>query len=217
MRHLLEYLDFSDLSGEAAERAIQKIREKKYEGSYGGDDTAEDAIDDDALFEPDHQEMSQMFGDDYYEDNGNNFMIANDRTDIGFVGMQDQNYYLHCAKALNVTNDNLFFRWLEIPTRFWPYISYTFKDSRGSSSNTSIEFAADETWVIDYLGEESLKQLDDSYLPKAEEKFNKHIRNILFKISDRIDDAYEDDGIIDTIERFDLKFTEDGEIDTSKE
>jgi hypothetical protein len=216
MRHLLEYLEFDKLSDEAAKTAIENVRNEKYAGHYGGYDIAEDAIDDDSLFEPPHEEMSELFGDDYYEENNNSHMIENTRENISFEGTQSQNYYLQCGSALNVTNDNLFFRWLGIPTRFWTYISYSFEDSTWSSKNTTIEFDIDEQWLEENLGEGSLAKLEP-HLENAEKKFDKHISNVLSIISSRIDDQFEDEGIIDTIENYEIFFTEEGEIDDSKE
>ena len=212
MRHLLEYLEFNELSPEAAETAIERVRDEKYAGHYGGYDVAEDAIDDDSLFEPYYSEMAELFGDGYYEENNNRHMIENTRENISFEGTQSQNYYLQCASALDVTNDNLFFRWLGIPTRFWTYLSYTFRDSTWSSKNTTIEFEIDEQWLEENLGEGSLGKLEP-YLENAEKKFSEHIKNVLSMISSRVDNEFEDEGIIDTIERYEIGFTEDGEIE----
>jgi hypothetical protein len=216
MKHLLEYVDFQNLSDEAAENAIENVRNEKYKGNYGGYDVSENAIDDDALFEPSQEEMSKIFGDDYYERNGDRFMIENTKKNISFEGTQSQNYYLHCSDALDVTSDNLFFRWLGVPTRFWKYVSYSFKDSNWSRTNTSIEFEIDETDMEENLGEGSMKVLDP-YLEEAEKKFNAHIGHVLSQISDRIDAEFEDNGIVDTIEGYDIVFTEDGEIDDKEE
>jgi hypothetical protein len=216
MRHLLEYLEFDKLSPEAAETAIERVRDEKYAGHYGGYEVADVSIDDDSLFEPSHIEMSELFGDDYYEENSNRHMIENTRKNISFEGTQSQNYYLRCSSALDVTNDNLFFRWLGIPTRFWAYISYAFRDSTWSSKNTTIEFDIDEQSLEENLGEGSLAKLDP-YLEKAEKKFDQHINNVLSDISSRIDDEYEDEGIIDTIETFGIVFDEDGEIENPEE
>jgi hypothetical protein len=216
MKHLLEYFKFNELSDEAAKNAIEKVRDEKYAGHYGEYNIAEDAIDDDALFEPSYEEMAELFGGDYYEENNNSHMIENTRKNISFEGTQSQNYYLQCEDALNVTNDNLFFRWLGIPTRFWTYISYSFKDSTWSSKNTNIEFDIDEQWLEENLGEGSLAKLEP-YLEKAEKKFDQHISNVLSTISSNIDKQFEDEGIVDTIEALDLTFTEEGEIEDSEE
>lgn len=211
MKHLLEYLEFDELSDSAKDIAVERVKEEKYKGNYGGDDVSW-VIDDDALFEPPHEEMAELFGEDYYEINGA-YMIENDRDDISFEGTQSQNYYLHCKKALNVTNDNLFFRWLGIPTRFWKFISYNFAERSWSGSNTAIEFEIDDTEeMADNLGENAMDILDP-YLEKAEQKFKEHISNVLRKISNSIDEEFEDDGIINTIEANNIHFTEEGEIE----
>lgn len=210
MRHLYEYLEFGELSEESKKSAIENVRNAKYSGEYGGDDVASWVIDDDSLFEPGHDEMKELFGDDYYEDNGNRFMIENLRKGISYIGKQDPNYYIHCKDAIDISNDNLFLRWIGIPAAFRPYTNYSFSDPH--RGDTKIEFEIDDLdSMTEELGEES-EELLMRYFEKAEEKFSKHVDNVLTRISNDIDDQFEDDGIIDTIERDDIKFEEDGSI-----
>lgn len=210
MKHLYEYMEFEDLSSEAKKSALDNVRNEKYSGKYGGDDVSSWVIDDDSLFEPPHKEMEELFGDDYYEANGNRFMIENLRKEIYFIGKQDPNYYLHCESAINVTNDNLFLRWLGIPAAFRPHIYYMFQSS--GSDNTTIVFEIEDLdSMIDEYGEES-EDLLTNYCNRAERKFNAHIDRVLTRISDEIDAQFEDDGIINTIEINDIKFEEDGSI-----
>jgi len=210
MRHLFEYVEFEDLSPDSKKVALNNVRDKKYSGKYGGDDVALWVIDDDSLFEPPHEEMEKLFGDDYYEANGDRFMIQNLRKEIYFIGKQDPNYYLHCESAIDVTNNNLFLRWLGIPAAFRPHTYYIFKSS--GSGNTTIEFEIDdlESMIAEY-GEESENFLN-GFFDRAEKKFNKHIDGVLTRISNDIDAQFEDGGIIDTIENNDIKFEEDGSI-----
>lgn len=214
MRHLYEYMEFDNLSQEAKNLAIDNVREKKYEGKYGGDDVGEWIVDADALFEPPSQEMEDLFGEDYYEANGNQFMIENTRENISFIGKQDPNYYIHCAHAMEVTNDNLFLRWLGIPPKFHPYIYYSFRSS--GNKNTFIEFEIDdlESMIEAYSEEyeEDVVEILLGFFDRAEKKFEKHIDRVLTLISDSIDEEFSDDGIIDTIESNDIRFEEDGSI-----
>lgn len=210
MRHLFEYMEFDELSSKAKTSALDNVRNEKYSGRYGGDDVASWVIDDDSLFEPPHEEMEKLFGDDYYEDNGNRFMIQNLRKDIYFIGKQDPNYYLHCENAIDISNDNLFLRWLEIPAAFRPHIYYMFKSS--GKSNTTIVFEIEDldSMIAEY-GEES-EDLLTNYCNRAERKFSDHMDRVLTRISNDIDAQFEDGGIIDTIEINDIKFEEDGSI-----
>ena len=209
MKHLYEYLQFSELSKEAASNAIEIVRQERYE-DY---DICDWAVDDSELFEPPHEEMVQLFGDNYYEANGNRFMIENDSPKkISFVGKQDQNHYLHCSKAMEVSNSNLFLRWLGIPPRFFKYIYYAFIDGgRGySDSNTAIDFQIDDHQEFDEKFGAKGETILAEYFEKAEKKFDSHMDYVLTKISSCIDSQYEDDAIIDHIESNEITFDEDG-------
>jgi 3',5'-cyclic AMP phosphodiesterase CpdA len=206
MKHLYEYLQFSELSDEAASNAIEKIRQERYEDSY----ICEWAIDDSELFEPPHEEMAELFGENYYAGNGNEFMLENTKPkSISFVGKQDQNHYLHCSKSIDVTNNNLFYRWLGIPARFHKYIYYTFGDGY-SRSNTGIDFQMDDHQEFDEKFGENGETILAEYFEKAEKKFDSHMDYVLTKISSCIDSQYEDDAIIDHIESNEITFDGDG-------
>jgi hypothetical protein len=206
MRHLYEYLKFNELSDKASHNAIETIRQERYEDPY----ICEWVVDDSELFEPPHKEMVELFGENYYEANGNRFMIENDSPKkISFVGKQDQNHYLHCSKAIDVSNNNLFLRWLGIPPKFFKYLYYAFIDGY-SSSNTSIDFQIDDHQEFgEKFGVKGEKILAE-YLERAENKFNSHMDYVLTKISSCIDSQYEDDAIIDHIESNDIMFDEEG-------
>lgn len=211
MRHLFEYHDFTNLSHEARENAIENVRSAKYSGEYGADDISSHVVDDDSLFEPPHEEMKDLFGDDYYESNGNRFMIENSRNQIYFISKEDPNYYIHCKMSLDVTNDNLFLRWLGIPSAFRKYTYYTFIDP-GRASNTTIELEIDdEESMIEEFGSDSVQVLN-THFEKATRKFDTHIDNVLSGITSSIEDEFSDDSILDDIENFDIKFEEDGSI-----
>ena len=123
MNHLYEYLEFDQLSDASKKTAMDKVRDRRY---HEIDSICRDAVEDDFLFEPPHSEMTALFGDDYEEANGGKPMIMNTRKNISFVGKDDPNYYIHCADAIEVTNDNLFLRWLGIPPIFRDFVYYTF-------------------------------------------------------------------------------------------
>jgi len=209
MKHLLEYLDFSELSPEAANNAIEKVRQERYE-DY---DICDWVVDDSELFEPPHKEMSQLFWEDYYESNGDRFMIENESPKkISFVGKQDQNHYLHCSKAMEVSNDNLFLRWLGIPPRFFKYIYYSFIDGGlgYSGSNTAIAFEIEDHQEFEERFGSQGETILAEYFEKAEKKFDSHMDYVLTKISSCIDSQYEDDAIIDHIESNEITFDEEG-------
>jgi hypothetical protein len=194
---------YSQLSDEARQNAIENIREEMWEGKHGADHIPEWVIDDDYLFEPTHQEMEEVFGYDYATYLKGNPMIANDRENISYVSKDDRNYYLHCAKALNVTKEGMFFGWLGIPTYFWDHIGYWFVD-RGTYTTIDFDIEDDED-----LDEETRKRLE-VYLAKAQEKFKSHMDKTLDRITRDIDIQYEDGEIIDRIESNEILFDKEG-------
>jgi hypothetical protein len=194
---------FDELSQEAKKNAIQNVREEMWEGGYGADDIPSWVIDDDYIFEPTHDEMVATFGPNYNDSLDGNPMIANDRDDISYVSKDDQNYFLHCKKALNITNDGMFFGFLGIPPYFWDEISYYFEDS---GTYTKIEFEIENEVEMD---SSQLSRLIE-YLDKASEKFRKHMDSVLTRITRDIEDQYEDEQIKDRIESNDIIFDSEG-------
>jgi hypothetical protein len=211
MKHLYEYLEFDDLSEEARKNAINNVRAQRYED---GDDICQWAIDDSELFEPPHEDMSKIFGEDYYEALGNRFMLGNsDPKKINFVSKSDPNYYITCSDAIDIAEDSMFLRWLGIPSRFNSYLYYKLRNPNYRNSSTIIEFDIENLdGLIEKFGPEGERELE-SYIEKAELKWESHMNYVLDKITSCIDNEYEDEGIIDHIENNDIKFTEDGEID----
>lgn len=210
MRHLFEYYEFDNLSDKAQKNAIERVRSEMYDGNWSSDMSW--VIDDDALFEPPQTEMEKLFGPDYILNNGGRFMIKNTRKNIYLIGKSDPNYYIHCADALDVTNDNLFLRWIGIPNRFRKFIYYSFKNT-GRYGSTTIEFEIDdEETMIEKLGPESIGEIE-GYFESAEKKFEHHIDWVLTNASNAYEDQFTDDGVINAIESNDIVFHEDGEID----
>jgi predicted RNA-binding protein with PUA-like domain len=194
---------FDELSQEAKKNAIQNVREEMWEGRHGADDISSWVIDDDFIFEPTHDEMLDIFGPNYNDSLDGNPMIANDRDDISYISKEDQNYYLHCKKALNVTNDGMFLGFLGIPPYFWDDINYYFVDS---GTYTKIEFEIENE---DEMDSSQLSRLN-SYLDKASDKFKKHMDSVLTRITRDIEDQYEDEQIEDRIESNDIIFDSEG-------
>lgn len=194
---------FFELSEESQKKAVENIREGMWEGKYGSDSIPEWVIDDDYIFEPTHDEMTKIFGPNYDESLDGNPMIANDREDISYVSKDDQNYYLHCAESLNVTNDGMFLGFLGIPPYFWDDLNYRFYD-RGTY--TEIEFEIEDE---DILSERDLDSLN-KYIEKGEKRFKDHMSNVLDRITRDINAQYEDDAIKERIENEDIVFDIEG-------
>lgn len=214
MRNLLPFLvfeeeksqfSFGELSPEAKENAIQNVREKMWQGGYGAYDIPGWVVDDDYLFEPLHSEMEEVFGSGYNDDLGGIPMIGNDRKEISFVSKADQNYYLHCARAIDINNQEMFLGWLGIPPFFWNDLVPRFYDI---GTYTKIEIEAEDP---DQYNERQQKLLDD-YLESAEKKWRLHMENVLDRITRNIEAQYEDAEIEERIESNEILFDEEGDI-----
>jgi hypothetical protein len=198
-----ESYTFEELSPEIQKAAIQNVREEMWEGNHGGGDIPELVIDDDYLFEPTHDEMVKIFGENYSDSLDENPMIANDRKHISYVSKDDQNYYLHCGEALNITNDGMFLGFLGIPPYFWDELNYRFYD-RGTY--TEIDFEMENE---DDLSEWDLDPLN-KYIEKAKKRFKDHMGNVLDRITRDINDQYEDESIKERIENNEILFDSEG-------
>jgi hypothetical protein len=186
---------FDELSEESKKNAIAQIRSGMLEGKYGAEDIPGWVIDDDFLFEPTHKELAKVFGPNYNNDLGDSPMIGNGRNGIYFeVGK-----YLHCAKALEVNNKEMFLGWLGISPFYWEDLYYTFRDP---SSSTKIEFEIENE---DEMTKERISRIDH-YIEKAEKKFGSHMDDVLERIDKSIDSQYEDTEIQERIAANDYMF-----------
>jgi hypothetical protein len=199
-----ESLRFEQLSEEAKKNAIDKFRSEMWEGKHGADDIAEWVIDDDYLFEPTHKELEEVFGSRYNDDLKDVPMIGNTRKDISYISKDDQNYYLHCAKALDVNHQEMFFSWLGFSLIFWYDTSYEFLD-RGTYTEIEFEFLSDED---DFTPQHI--QLWEKEVETAEKKWKEHMSEVLDRITESIESEYSDERIEERIESNDILFDEEG-------
>lgn len=194
---------FDELSKDAQKNAIENIRDGMYQGEYGADDIPEWTIDDDYLFEPPHTEMVEVFGPDYDSDLGGKPLIGNDRESIYFNSKSDRSYYLHCKKALDINDHDMFLGWLGITPYFWDHVSYYFSDE---GTYTKIYFEYDEDEIKPHL----LNTLNIE-LEKAESNFENHLSRVLDSITKSIESEFEDDDrIIDRIDSQEILFDKEG-------
>lgn len=197
-------LRFNELTPEAKKKAIETVREEMWEGKHGGYDIAEWVIDDDYLFEPTHKELEEVFGSRYNDDLKDHPMIGNDREDISYIAKDDQNYYLHCAKALDINHEEMFLSWLGFSLIFWYDTSYEFID-KGTYTKIEFEFQGDEDDFTPRQIELWEKEAD-----AATERWETHMSEVLDKITEGIEEQYSDEGIEERIENNDILFDEEG-------
>ena len=125
---------FDELSEEAKKVAIEKTRERLKQTDYI--EAYDWAIDDCALFEPSHAEMAELFGDDYYEKNHDNFVFKNHRKGLEYEGEFGT---IHIKEALEITNEEMFLEWLGFPKKYQKYISFEFFETLYTSTTLTID------------------------------------------------------------------------------
>jgi hypothetical protein len=204
MRTLTIY-KFSELSAEAQLKAIEEVREKLKED--GHDQFAFSwAIDDCSLFEPIHQEMEQILGEDYYERNRTDdgkygqFVFKNNRKGIYWDDYWEK---ASITQALEITNIPMFLTWLGIPERLHGHVSHEIYDNPGGSS-LLLEH--------DLLSDNPLCGTFDQLFGIAIKKFENHITTISYRISQGMEDYYSDEEMEEKIEEGNYDFNQNGTI-----
>ena len=198
----LKIYKFSELTEEAKTNAITNVGESYH--NYN--DFAEQSIDNCYLFEPPHEELIKLFGENFYNDLNKKSkykdtpLIGNTRENIYFD--TDRNY-LNCLNALQIKNDKYFLKWLGINEYLIKKIDYQFTNNYYDST-TKIEF--------DTINNKLLTIDEDKILEKAKEKFSKHLQKVLKNIGENIDYYFSDEAITEDIEANEYEFLQDGTI-----
>lgn len=190
-------LNYSELSESAKATAIEEVREEMKE--HESHSAYEWAIDDCSLFEPPHAEMAALFGEDYYDRNGNDFVFKNNRKGIEF-----EEYFetARIADALEITNQKMFKTWLGIPEIFHDvYISIIDWNGR-----TIIEM--ENPFMSEDPRYEVLKDIANN----AAEKFEAHVSSIAKRIVNGIEEYFSDENVECRIEDTNPEFNEEGNI-----
>lgn len=190
-------LNYSELSESAKATAIEEVREEMRE--HESHSAYEWAIDDCSLFEPPHAEMAALFGEDYYDRNGNDFVFKNNRKGIEF-----EEYFetARIADALEITNQKMFKTWLGIPEIFHDvYISIIDWNGR-----TIIEM--ENPFMSEDPRHEVLKDIANN----AAEKFEAHVSSIAKRIVNGIEEYFSDENVECRIEDTNPEFNEEGNI-----
>lgn len=202
----LKLFTFNELSDEAKQVAIETQRNSYYEDN----EFALWAIDNCYLFEPKHQELIDLFGEDFYDklNEGKEYkdtpLIGNNRQDI-FFDCEARYRHLDCTKAMEVNNNYYFLLWLGIPKDMIENVNYSLYSDSSRYADTKIEFEPNDC-------EQEFTTEQEAILKLAEEKFNDHISNILSNIDKDIQYRCTDEAIIEDIKTNEYEYTEKGEL-----
>lgn len=188
---------FNELSEEAKKVAIEKMRERlKQTDSYEAYDWA---IDDCALFEPAHKEMAELFGEDYYEKNNDNFVFKNHRKGLDYEGSFGT---IHIKEALEITSKEMFLEWLGFPKKYQKYISFEFFENHYTSTYLKID--------NEFLESDPRYNYVAALIKNAEEKFKTHVEEIKSRIKRSYDDYFSDAEMEIRISENEMEFYENG-------
>jgi hypothetical protein len=205
MRTIKVYM-YDELSEEAKKNAILSLSEITKEHEW--DDAQRWAIDDCSLFEPAHEEMAAILGNDYYDRNlttdgkYGQFVFKNNRTGIRF---NVEEGFLSISEALEITNPTMFMKWLSIPEVLHQYVTYEIKNfARGSRTALYLEHVLSS--------DDPRAMALDSLFPQATKKFKDHLDDILQRIANGTEAYFDDDNMLSRIEEHEYEFYEDGRL-----
>jgi hypothetical protein len=152
--------------------------------------------------------MVELFGENYYEENGNQFVFKNLRKGIQFNC--DHPYrHLSFHEALEVTNERMFLLFLGIPERYHGCIEWSFYEDSDRYPDSKIEF---EIMEGNELNRKELKELQNA-IEVATTRFGVHHYSILERIEKDIEYRYSDESIKEELLEDDsIEFTTDGAI-----
>lgn len=190
-------LNYKELSGSAKVIAIEEVREEMRE--HETQRAYDWAIDDCSLFEPPHAEMAALFGEDYFDLNGGQFVFKNKRKGISF-----ENYFeiLQITDALEITNQKMFKSWLGIPEIFHDvYVGIL--DWNGS---TIIEMENP------FMSEDPRHEVLNDIANNAAEKFEAHVSSIAKRIVSGIEEYFSDENVEFRMSETNPEFNEEGHI-----
>jgi len=200
-------LNYSELSESAKATAIEEVREEMKE--HETQSAYDWAIDDCSLFEPPHAEMAALFGEDYYDRNGGQFVFKNNRKGIVF---KDYLETAQIADALEITDQTMFKSWLGIPEIFqeihmeimdWNESLYDFRIGIG---RTIIEMENP------YMSEDPRHEVLNDIVNNAAEKFEAHVSSIAKRIVNGIEEYFSDENVECRIGDTNPEFNEEGNI-----
>ena len=189
-------LNYKELSGSAKVIAIEEVREEMRE--HETQRAYDWAIDDCSLFEPPHAEMAALFGEDYFDLNGGQFVFKNKRKGISF-----ENYFeiLQITDALDITNQKMFKSWLGIPEIFHDvYVGIL------DWGSTIIEIENP------FISEDPRHGVLNDIADNAAEKFKAHVSIIAKRIVSGIEEYFSDENVEFRMAETNPEFNEEGHI-----
>jgi hypothetical protein len=192
----IQIYSFDELTKDAKETAIEQIRQRR----YNDHDIIHWIIDDCYLFEPAHDELINLCGLEYEK---LSTPIFKNTRKLYFD--LDRNRHIDASNAIEITNEKMFFQWLEIPDNIHDLVYYEIKSNNTRYADTFIYF---EELQSDYLFTDE----ENTILKNAKNKFSEHMETVLNRIQESYDYYFTDESIIDDIKANEYQFTDYGNI-----
>lgn len=195
----ITYYKLNELSEESRKAAIKNIAIHRLNDEYEFNACLYWALDDCAFFEPVQEVMTNLFGDDYYSKNGDNFMFQNPRTAKYSVDpdyIEDAELYIE-SEDIEITNDTYFKTWLGIPVEEHSLVG-------------DIEF----DWTGGILGlKYSSNEVIEKYLDQIANTLTIHLTEVTKRFVDSINANLEDEEFCEGYANdHNLEFLEDGTL-----
>lgn len=192
----IKIYSFDELTKDAKDNAIEQIRQRRY-NDY---DIIHWIIDDCYLFEPAHDELIKLCGPQYKK---LTCPIFKNSRKLYFD--LDMNRHIDASNAIEITNEKMFFQWLEIPDNMHDKVYFTIKNTYSRYPDTFILFQENEC-------EYEFTDDENKILENAKDKFSDHMETVLNRIEASYEYYFTDESIIDVIKINDYQFTDDGNI-----
>lgn len=179
----LNVYQFNELNEEAKQKAIENIRNSYYEHN----DFLEWAIDDCALLEPSHEELTTLLGDKY------NFPLLKNNRKV-YLSL-DRDRHIDISNAMEVTNKEQFLTWLGLNSELIDKAEY------------DIEPDSIEIYSYENLTYSEVESIDN-----ARKKFKEHCQTVLNRIEADYEYRFTDEAVIEDIEANEWDFLIDGSL-----
>jgi hypothetical protein len=192
----IQIYSFDELTKDAKDNAIEQIRQRRY-NDY---DIIHWIIDDCYLFEPAHDELINLCGLEY--EKLSTPIFKNSRK---LYFDLDRNRHIDASNAIEITNEKMFFQWLEIPDNMHENVYFTIKSTYSRYPDTFILFQENDCQY-------EFTDQENKILENAKDKFSDHMETVLNRIEASYDYYFTDQSIIEDIEANDYQFTDYGNI-----
>jgi hypothetical protein len=192
----IELYSFDELTKDAKDNAIEQIRQRRY-NDY---DLIHWIIDDCYLFEPAHDELIKLCGLEYEK---LSTPIFKNTRKLYFD--LERNRHIDASNAIEITNEKMFFQWLEIPDNMYDKVYFTIQKTYSRHPDTFILFQENDCQYE--FTDQELKILEN-----AKDKFSDHMETVLNRIESSYNYYFTDESIIEHIKSNEIYFQIDGII-----